>query len=129
MKKFLNFEVPAIPPLQVGMVDVRDVAKAHILAMQTPASDGQRILITQQPSVSFAKLCKILSEEFKRHGYFLPFFVVPYTFVWFYSFISVEAKSSLDRLNRRVLFNNEKVKSCIFKLNQFIFLVQKSAQT
>jgi dihydroflavonol-4-reductase len=110
VKKFLNFEVPAIPPLQMGFVDVRDVAMGHIQAMQRPGTDGERILITQQPSVSFRMMCKILSDEFKSQGYYIPFLPVPYGFVWLYSFISVEARASLCRLNRRVLFNNEKVR-------------------
>jgi len=113
VKKFLNFEVPAIPPLQMGMVDVRDTAKAHILAMKTPESDGERILITEQPSVSFRKMCEILSDEFRSQGYYIPFIQAPYSFVWLYSFISVEARASLGRLNRKILFNNEKSKKLL----------------
>ncbi|KAI6243823.1 Epimerase domain-containing protein [Aphelenchoides fujianensis] len=113
MKKFLTFEVPAIPPLQMGMVDVRDVAQAHILAMTRPESDGERILVTQQPSWSFRRICTVLSEEFKPQGYTIPFLNVPYAFVWLYSFISVEARASLCRLNRKVVFNNEKSKKLL----------------
>jgi nucleoside-diphosphate-sugar epimerase len=54
----------------MGMVDVRDVALAHILAMENDESDGERILITQQPSVSFRRMCQILTEEFKSQGEF-----------------------------------------------------------
>ncbi|KAI6173805.1 NAD dependent epimerase/dehydratase family protein [Aphelenchoides besseyi] len=110
MKKFLNFEVPGIPPLQMGMVDVRDVARAHILAMQRPETDGERILITTE-SWWFKKICAVLSEEFK--SYLIPFLPVPYPFVWLYSFISVEARASLCRLNRKVVFNNEKSKKLL----------------
>ncbi|KAI6205698.1 hypothetical protein M3Y94_00821900 [Aphelenchoides besseyi] len=112
MKKFLNFEVPGIPPLHMGMVDVRDVARAHILAMQRPETDGERILITTE-SWWFKKICAVLSEEFKSQGYIIPFLPVPYPFVWLYSFISVEAKASLCRLNRKVVFDNEKSKKLL----------------
>ncbi|PIO70110.1 NAD dependent epimerase/dehydratase family protein [Teladorsagia circumcincta] len=44
MRRFLNKEMPAVPALNLACVDVRDVARAHLLAMQRPESDGERIL-------------------------------------------------------------------------------------
>ncbi|VDD88733.1 unnamed protein product [Enterobius vermicularis] len=41
----------AAPKVSLGMVDVRDVATAHIRAMTTPETNGERILITSTPSV------------------------------------------------------------------------------
>lgn len=94
----------------MGMVDVRDVAKAHIRAMQRPESDGHRILVTNQPSVTFTQMVKWINKEFRSQGYRTPFIVAPYCLVWLWSFVDKEASASLARLNRTILFDNSKVR-------------------
>lgn len=59
---------PAAPKVSLGMVDVRDVARAHIRAMESGICDGERILITSIPSVWFSQITQWLSEEFKSQG-------------------------------------------------------------
>lgn len=51
------------------MVDVRDVATAHIRAMTTPETNGERILITSTPSVWLGQVIKWLRKEFLIKGY------------------------------------------------------------
>lgn len=48
MRKFMNGEMPAAPPLNMAIVDVRDVALAHFEAMRRPESDNERILVTMR---------------------------------------------------------------------------------
>lgn len=59
---------PAAPKVSLGMVDVRDVAQAHIRAMECSNCNGERIIITTTPSVWFSQLTHWLSEEFKSQG-------------------------------------------------------------
>ncbi|KAI1730598.1 3-beta hydroxysteroid dehydrogenase/isomerase family domain-containing protein [Ditylenchus destructor] len=113
IRRFMNNEMPATPPLNLALVDVRDVANAHILAMRNAESDGQRILITSQPSFWFLDISKILAREFRSQGYWLPRFQVPYAVVWLYSFFDSETKQVLDRLNRRIRFDNNKAKTLL----------------
>ena len=61
----------AAPKVSFGVVDVRDVAEAHIKAMQTPETDGKRILITSTPSVWFGQILKWLRKEFLKQGLIL----------------------------------------------------------
>ncbi|KAK6045514.1 3-beta hydroxysteroid dehydrogenase/isomerase family protein, partial [Cooperia oncophora] len=82
MRRFLNFEWPALPELNLACVDVRDVAKAHLLAMHCPESDGERILITSQPSFWFRDIARILGEEFRPQGT-KPFLLNQKRFVFF----------------------------------------------
>ena len=42
----LNGAMPGIPQVSFGVVDVRDVASLHLLAMTAPAAAGQRLLAT-----------------------------------------------------------------------------------
>ncbi|KAL3990573.1 NAD dependent epimerase/dehydratase family protein [Acanthocheilonema viteae] len=60
---------PAAPKVSLGMVDVRDVARAHIRAMECANCNGERILITATPSVWFSQLAHWLYEEFKNQGF------------------------------------------------------------
>lgn len=57
----------AYPAMKLGLVDVRDAAKAHILAMKDGRGDGQRILITAG-ALSFQQIANILREEFGKQG-------------------------------------------------------------
>ena len=40
----------SLPQVSLGMVDVRDVAEAHVRALERRETDGERILVTQVPS-------------------------------------------------------------------------------
>lgn len=59
----------AAPQMSLGFVDVRDVAFAHIKAMTDRRSNGHRILITNQPSLWFGDLLKMMRKEFRRQGH------------------------------------------------------------
>lgn len=44
VKKLLDGALPGLPRLGFGVVDVRDVAALHVLAMTTPGLDGERFI-------------------------------------------------------------------------------------
>ena len=44
VKKLLDGALPGLPRLGFGVVDVRDVADLHIMAMTTPGLDGERFI-------------------------------------------------------------------------------------
>ena len=52
--------------------DVRDVAKAHILAMTAAGAVGQRIIVAYQPSYWVTQMARDLNEEFSSQGYKIP---------------------------------------------------------
>ena len=60
--------MPAVPGMSLGLVDVRDVAKAHIRAMREPKSDGERVLMTSVPSFWFRDIAEVLHKEFSKQG-------------------------------------------------------------
>src|SRR3569833_3012683 len=64
----MNRELPGLPMLSLHMVDVRDCAKAHILAMENPKSDGERILLCSNKDYWFADVAGFLEKEFKPQG-------------------------------------------------------------
>ena len=44
----IDGKVPGCPKLHLRFVDVRDVAAAHILAVQKPEADGERFIISER---------------------------------------------------------------------------------
>ncbi|KAK5979570.1 Dihydroflavonol-4-reductase, partial [Trichostrongylus colubriformis] len=100
MRRFLNGEMPAVPELNLALVDVRDVAKAHLLAMQCPETDGERLLVGINHSKYYAKLS----------GFWVPRLQAPYIVLWLYSFFDKEAAACLNRVGHTIRFDNSKAK-------------------
>ncbi|EKO33066.1 diaminohydroxyphosphoribosylaminopyrimidine deaminase [Leptospira santarosai] len=53
---------PGVPDIMIGFVDVRDVAKAHILAGFTPAAKGRHIV--SAITLKFLDVAKIIREKY-----------------------------------------------------------------
>lgn len=53
----------ALPDLYVPVVDVRDVAKAHIHAMTNPNAAGERFLLSNGPALSMREVASIIKSE------------------------------------------------------------------
>jgi len=63
MRLMLTGGVPVIPPISTSIVDVRDVASLHLLAMSHPAAAGERFLAVAGPPMTFAELASLLREH------------------------------------------------------------------
>jgi nucleoside-diphosphate-sugar epimerase len=68
-KAIIEGTMPALPRQRFGVVDVRDVADAHILAMATPAAAGKRyLLLADGPTITWLGLAQILREHLGPAG-------------------------------------------------------------
>ncbi len=63
VKRLLDGAMPGIPNVFLPIVDVRDVASAHVLAMETPAAAGQRFVISSSPAMPMSQVASILHAE------------------------------------------------------------------
>jgi len=63
--------MPAIPDLNYAMVDVRDVASAHLAAMTVPEAAGQRF-ICAVGNHSMREVAMILAANFGDRGFKVP---------------------------------------------------------
>jgi nucleoside-diphosphate-sugar epimerase len=61
-------ELPALPDLCIDTVSVRDVARAHLLAMTVPEAAGKRFLVTNA-TFSFKDISRLMVKEFGAKGY------------------------------------------------------------
>jgi nucleoside-diphosphate-sugar epimerase len=68
-KAIIEGTMPALPRQRFGVVDVRDVADAHIRAMATPAAAGRRyLLLADGPTITWLGLAQILHDHLGPDG-------------------------------------------------------------
>jgi nucleoside-diphosphate-sugar epimerase len=68
-KAIIEGTMPALPRQRFGVVDVRDVADAHITAMITPAAAGKRyLLLADGPTITWLALAQILRDHLGPAG-------------------------------------------------------------
>lgn len=70
LKDILYGEYPFIMELNWGFVDVRDTAKAHILAMEAPQAKGRNLCVNE--SMTMEELVSFMKESGYNKGYKLP---------------------------------------------------------
>ena len=68
-KAIIEGTTPVLPRQHFGVVDVRDVADAHITAMATPAAAGRRyLLLADGPTITWVELAQILRDHLGPAG-------------------------------------------------------------
>jgi nucleoside-diphosphate-sugar epimerase len=68
-KGIIEGTVPALPRQRFGVVDVRDVADAHVRAMATPAAAGKRyLLLADGPTITWLGLAAVLRAHLGPAG-------------------------------------------------------------
>lgn len=63
IQRMLDGAMPVLPNLYIPIVDVRDVAAAHILAMHEPVAAGERFLLSAGPVMSMKQIAQVLREN------------------------------------------------------------------
>jgi len=64
--------VPMLPKIAFPIVDVRDVALAHVVAMENPDETAGKRIILCENSYMTKEYGNILREEFEKKGYKIP---------------------------------------------------------
>jgi len=107
--RFLKNELPGVPDLHLSIVDVRDVALAHLRAMTHPGAPGNRY-ICSSASIWMMDVAKILDKEFTPKGYKITTFGVPKAVVWLVSFWDKDAEAVFPTLGAKTTMTNEKIR-------------------
>ena len=100
-------KVPAYPKLTFGIVDVRDVAKAHVEAMERPAAAGERFLVGNEV-LSFSEIGDVLREAFPDRK--LPKGELPNWLVRMMVPLNPTLKQILPELGKRRAYTNAKAR-------------------
>ena len=106
--QLLGNKTPGILDMNFSIVDVRDVAAAHLVAMEKPEAVGNRYILNSETMV-MQEMAQIISEEFCPQGYKIPTRVIPKALLWLGKFLSVQMKILYPSVGKRVRYNNEKM--------------------
>ena len=88
--------LPFIPNIRVPIVGVRDVANAHLMAMENKNSNGKRFLISEK-TVDLIHIAKVL----KSNNFNVSTLVVPDFIVRLFSFFIPSLRAIAKRLNKK----------------------------
>lgn len=108
-RRFLQREMPMVPKLMFGVIDVRDCARAHIITMTSPKAPGNRYL-TIVECYWMDDMAKLLYEEFRPLGYKVPTTVAPKVMIKIASWFDGTLKFILPFLNKDIKLDNSKIK-------------------
>lgn len=109
VKRLLTGDIPGSFDINFCMVDVRDVARAHIVAMEKSECSGNRYILASGINLNFHDIAQILAEEFEPQGYKIGKRRIPKFVAWFGSFFSNEFKLLLPMIGKNVELVNTKM--------------------
>lgn len=61
--KLIKGEMPLLPKVSIPVSDVRDVAEAHILAIEKEKANNKRLIVTTNETYTVIELAKLLKNE------------------------------------------------------------------
>ena len=112
VRKLLQRELPACPDVGFAVVDVRDVAAAHVAAMTTHAAAGQRF-ITAIEHATMLEIAKILDRQFGPRGYKVPTRRLPNWVLRTVSLWDKTARLAIQELGKRQDVSNARARDVL----------------
>lgn len=109
VRTYMLGQVPGVGRIKMGLVDVRDVASALLLAMTTPEAAGHRFLCSGG-TLWLKEIAGILHSEFSPRGYKIPTLEFPSWAVRFLGLFDKKIARVADELDVDFEQSNEKAK-------------------
>jgi nucleoside-diphosphate-sugar epimerase len=109
IEALMSRRIPALVRYGFNMVDVRDVAKAHRLALENKTTINQRYLLTAE-QLWLKEINQCLRQHFSAKGYKPSLIELPNCLVKAAAFFHPMAKMLAKDLNKKTLQNNSKAK-------------------
>ena len=113
IKKLLDGSMKAVPQINFGIVDVRDVADLHLRAMTNPNANGQRFLALAGDVLSFHEMVLILKNKMGDEAKNVTTKVLPNWIVRIAALFNPLAKNIAPQLGRVKNASNEKAKTML----------------
>ena len=104
----MNGKIPVNLPIHIGYVDVRDVALAHIKALENPNSDGERIILSNTELWH-----KDVSKILKEGGYKVPWLTVSVPVAKFLANVVPALKGAKRFLGKDMVKNSTKAEDIL----------------
>ena len=113
VKRLLDGSTPGCPRLYFGVVDVRDVAALHILAMTHPAAGGERFLALAGDFMSILDMATLLKHRLGPSANRLPTRELPDWLVRVAALFDPSLRQILPELGKVKNASNEKARSVL----------------
>ena len=107
VQKLLDRSMPAVPRISWSIVDVRDVAVAHRLAMESPKAAGNRYIVAG-PDIWMREMARTLAAEFGPRGFRVPTRGLPYWAMWVAARFDPTLRLALGFVGRPELLSSQK---------------------
>ncbi len=113
VEQLMSGKMKAMPKINFGMVDVRDVADIHIKAITNPNANGQRFLAASDGTASLPEIAKILRSQKNKYEQIVTKKVMPNWVVKIASLFKPELKSVSVQVGKVKILSNEKAKKVL----------------
>jgi nucleoside-diphosphate-sugar epimerase len=98
IQRMLAGAMPGTPDVYIPIVDVRDVARAHLLAMTTPDAAGQRFLVANGRTMPLWQIAATLRERLGEAAAKVPTRRIPSLVVRLAALVNPEFRAVLPDL-------------------------------
>lgn len=109
VSRLLRSEIPGVPHIRWFIVDVRDVAAAHVVAMTTPEAAGQRFCCAGQTCWT-RDIALILERHFAGRGYRVPTREIPDFVVRLVAVFDKTVRLTVDALGKDDAISTERIR-------------------
>jgi nucleoside-diphosphate-sugar epimerase len=113
VQRLMDRDMPALPRLAYGLVDVRDVADLHLRAMTNPAAAGERFLAIAGDTMTIAEIAQVLRARLGQAAARVPTRVLPDWLVRLASLADSSLKPLVPELGRTKRAANAKATSVL----------------
>ena len=109
IKRMIDGSTPVTIALHFGYVDVRDVAEAHVLAMQNDHSDGERLIVSEREM-----WLKDVAKLLRKNGYKkAPRIELPNFLTQLFGLFNAEARNTTKILGQKRITSANKAKNIL----------------
>jgi nucleoside-diphosphate-sugar epimerase len=112
VKKLLRREMPGCANVGWAMVDVRDVARMHLLALTTKEAAGQRFICAGEHAWMI-DVARVLDRHFRPKGYKVPMRQIPFWILRVASLFDKTLKLVIKEVDKRQDVSHERARSVL----------------
>lgn len=113
IKRTILKTYPFVPDINSSHVDVRDVAKAHVLAMEASSEkvNGKRFaVVADDGNLTFTEQACLIAQNFNAYGFSPATVTAPEWLVRFGAWILSSVRSAADKLDATCYVSNERIR-------------------
>jgi len=110
VRRMMNGELPGLPNMVFGVVDVRDVADLHLRAMTAPAAKGERFLAVSGDFMSMREIAEALKSRLGERARRVPLRGLPDWLLRVVALFDPSVRQILPELSRPKNATSEKAR-------------------